>query len=159
MEIRSLIGHDHTVNGLSFSPNGLYLASSSADGTARIWDVLTGKEVFISPKSSEYVTSVSFSPDSKLIAFGGYSDSAYICAFPSGKLIKQIPVNTDKGSGYGINLSFSGDRKWLAVGEDNKTASLYRTSDWMLVYTFKPTEALCGSCGTYIKFSPNNKSF
>ena len=86
LEIRSLIGHDHTVNGLSFSPNGLYLASSSADGTARIWDVLTGKEVFISPKSSEYVTSVSFSPDSKLIAFGGYSDSAYICAIPLRKI-------------------------------------------------------------------------
>ena len=78
---------------------------------------------------------------------------------PSGKLIKQIPVNTDKGSGYGINLSFSGDRKWLAVGEDNKTASLYHTSDWKLTYTFKPAEGWCGGCGTYIEFSPNNKSF
>ena len=78
---------------------------------------------------------------------------------PSGKLIKQIPVNTDKGSGYGINLSFSGDRKWLAVGEDNKTASLYHTSDWKLAYTFKPAEGWCGGCGTYIEFSPNNKSF
>jgi len=159
LEIRSLIGHDHTVNGLSFSPDGLYLATSSADGTARIWDVITGKEVFVSRKSSEYITSVSFSPDSKLIALGGYSDSAYIYSFPSGKLVKQVLVNSDKGSGYGISLSFSRDGKWLAIGEDDKTASLYRTSDWKLAYTFKPTEGWCGGCGTYIEFSPNNKSF
>jgi WD40 repeat protein len=158
MEIRSLIGHDHTVNGLAFSPDGKLLATSSADGTARVWDILTGKEIFTSPKNSKYITDVAFNPDGKSFAYAGYPDSASIYAIPSGKLIKRLEVNADQGSGYGISLKYSNDGKWLAIGEDNKTANVYRTSDWHLAYTFKPAEGWCGGCGTYVEFSRDNKS-
>ena len=158
MEIRTLIGHDHTVNGLAYSPDGKYLATSSADGTARVWEVLTGKEIFTSPRSEKYITDVAFNPDGKSFAYAGYSDSAAVYSIPAGKLIKRIEVNADQGSGYGISLKYSYDGKWLAVGEDNKTANVFRTSDWNLVYTLKPAEGWCGGCGTYIEFSPDSKS-
>lgn len=157
MEIRSLMGHEHTVNGLSFSQDGKYLATSSADGTARVWDILTGKEIFTSPKSETYITDVAFNPDGKSFIYAGYPDSASIYSIPAGKLLKRIPVNADQGSQYGISLEYSNDGKWLAIGEDNKTASVYRTSNWELVYTLKPAEGWCGGCGTYLKFSPDNK--
>jgi WD40 repeat protein len=41
----SLDGHLDTVNDICFSKDGMYLASASADGTARIWDVSTQTEV------------------------------------------------------------------------------------------------------------------
>jgi WD40 repeat protein len=157
MEIRTMLGHEHTVNGLAFSPNGLLLATSSADGTARLWEVMTGKEVFCSPKSSEYMTDVAFNPDGKSFVCAGYGDSAAVYAVPSGKLLKRIAVNADKGSGYGISLKYSKDGQWLAIGEDNKTALLYRTNNWSLVYTLKPTEGWCGGCGTYVDFSADSK--
>lgn len=157
MEIRSLIGHEHTVNGLSFSVDGKFLATSSADGTARVWEILTGKEIFTSPKSSKYITDVAFNPDGKSFVYAGYPDSASIYSIPGGKLIKRLAVNADQGSGYGISLKYSYDGKWLAVGEDNKTAKVFRTSDWSLVYTLKPEEGWCGGCGTIVEFSQDNK--
>src|SRR6185295_14868614 len=42
-ELRQLKGHDDTVFCMVFSSDGSYLASSSGDGTVRIWNVRTGE--------------------------------------------------------------------------------------------------------------------
>jgi WD40 repeat protein len=46
-EFQTLSGHAGEVTGLAFSPDGKYLVSCSADGTALVWDArrLTGKSV------------------------------------------------------------------------------------------------------------------
>jgi WD40 repeat protein len=41
----TLTGHTDPVLCLALSPDGKHLASGSRDGTARVWDVTTGKEV------------------------------------------------------------------------------------------------------------------
>lgn len=41
-EVRSFIGPDHTINDLSVSST--YLATSSADGSAMVWDIETRTE-------------------------------------------------------------------------------------------------------------------
>ena len=41
--IHQLVGHESTVTSVQFSPDGLKLASGSADKTLRIWDAVTGE--------------------------------------------------------------------------------------------------------------------
>jgi WD40 repeat protein len=41
--VRDLKGHTNTVSGLAFSPDDSRLASSSNDGTVRVWDPATGQ--------------------------------------------------------------------------------------------------------------------
>ena len=41
----SRMRHADRVNALSYSPDGMRLASASRDGTAKVWDLETGREI------------------------------------------------------------------------------------------------------------------
>ncbi len=68
---RALYGHKTSVTGLAFSSDGSYLASSSSDGTTRIWEVSAGDtlRVFVGGNAK----SLAFSGDNALLA-GGAAD-------------------------------------------------------------------------------------
>ncbi|MEJ0031796.1 MAG: hypothetical protein WDO15_16100 [Bacteroidota bacterium] len=61
--------------------------------------------------------------------------------------VKKISADPDKGLGYGTGVAVSPDGNFLAVGEDNRVAKVYRTSDWQQVHKFEFTEGTCGGCG------------
>jgi WD40 repeat protein len=64
-----LIGHTAAVGGVAFSPDGRLLATSSRDGTVRLWEVATGESH--GPLLSGHtgaVTGVAFSPDGTMMA-------------------------------------------------------------------------------------------
>lgn len=154
MEMRSFIGHQQTVNGISYAENRV--ATSSADNTAIVWDLLSGNIVWQSEEFSGYVTAVAFSSSGNLLAVGSYEDSVSIYNTSDFTLDRRIRVNPDKGVGYGVSLQFSKDDKYLTIGQDNRTAKLYTTSDWKEVGVFKPESGYCGGCGTLTAFSPKS---
>ena len=154
-EIRSFLGHQHTVN--DFSVNGSTLATSSADGTAAIWDIPSGKMVWQSNKYDHYVTSVDINQKGTILVIGSSTDSLDIIDLKNFKTLKRIPTNADKGLGYGIDVRFSPDGKYLAVGEDQRTAKVYNTKNWSLEHELKPSQGYCGGCGTLVSFSPDSR--
>jgi WD40 repeat protein len=67
----ALTGHIRSVVSLAFSPDGKTLASGSADGTIRLWDVTTHQP--LGPALTGHIRSVvslAFSPDGKTLASG-----------------------------------------------------------------------------------------
>jgi WD40 repeat protein len=60
-----LIGHTEPVSRISFSPNGRLIASASSNQTFKVWDAITGLEVFT---VKEPAKCVAFCPDGKRIA-------------------------------------------------------------------------------------------
>jgi WD40 repeat protein len=58
------------ITDVAFDPTGNLLASSSADGTVRLWDVSTGLQLTILSAHDD-AESVAFSPDGTLVVSGG----------------------------------------------------------------------------------------
>ena len=154
-EIRSFLGHKHTINALSLSEDKL--ATSSADGTVAVWNIQTGDLIWQSLSEGKFMTDVAFDGEGRYLAAGGYLDSIRIYDGNDFSLIKKIGTNPDQGLGYGVDLEFSPDGTYLAVGEDQRTAKVYRTKDWSLVYEFKPKEGWCGGCGTLVAFDSESR--
>ena len=62
-----LVGHSRGVNGVAYSPNGRYIATTSVDDTLRVWDASTGQVLQIDHDQSG-VGNPTFSPDGRMVA-------------------------------------------------------------------------------------------
>lgn len=64
----SLSGHSNTITSLSFNTCGNLLLTTSWDGTAKIWEIKSGREIgVLSDRNKDWVTLGCFSPDGKKI--------------------------------------------------------------------------------------------
>src|SRR5581483_4838161 len=61
-DLLTLRGHAKAVWGVAFSPDGKRVASAGDDGTVRLWDSTTGKELFRQEERNVQVRCVTFSP-------------------------------------------------------------------------------------------------
>ncbi|KAI0896899.1 WD40 repeat-like protein [Annulohypoxylon nitens] len=65
-----LTGHTNGISQVRISPDGRWIASSSADGTVRIWDAATGQHAETLVGHMAGVSAVAWSPDSVTLASG-----------------------------------------------------------------------------------------
>ncbi|KIK37018.1 hypothetical protein CY34DRAFT_65334, partial [Suillus luteus UH-Slu-Lm8-n1] len=84
-------GHTKFVGALSWSADSKQVLSGSWDGTARAWDVKSGKTVLVIKTGHEVVQVVIYSPDATKIATGGLNENAVkIWDAKTGELFKTL---------------------------------------------------------------------
>ena len=140
--------HGGSVNSVSFSPDGKFLATGSDDNNARIFNLENGKEVRTF-KHGGYVKSVAFSPDGKFLATGdGYpgNGSARIFNLETGNEVRSF-----KHGGSVNPVSFSSDGKFLAIGSYSN-ARIFNLETGNEVRSFKH-----GGYVYSVSFSPDGK--
>jgi eukaryotic-like serine/threonine-protein kinase len=71
-QLRGLRGHADSAKTVAFSPDGARLAGACVDGTARVWDTATGREIFVL-RHAGAVEGVVFSPDGTRLTTGGWT--------------------------------------------------------------------------------------
>jgi WD40 repeat protein/tetratricopeptide (TPR) repeat protein len=71
-------GHTDTVHGLTISPDGQHLLSSSSDGTMRLWNVQSGAQERQYEGFNIATSSSVFSPDGKTFATGTKYQGQYL---------------------------------------------------------------------------------
>jgi hypothetical protein len=70
-----LKGHVDAVESVAFSPDGRLLASSSDDGTIRLWDVRNQRELGQPLWRSNRINTIAFSPNGRELASGACDDT------------------------------------------------------------------------------------
>ena len=125
-------GSSGPVTNVEFQPNGNFIATRSEspdggveDATAKIWDTISGKELFNIPIPQP--VGIMFSPNGKLILTHHQDGRSYlwnITKNPAGvKLQNQFTSNWDDGAA--ITGSFSTDGKKVAIGHYGRVVRLY----------------------------------
>jgi U4/U6 small nuclear ribonucleoprotein PRP4 len=66
----TLSGHSGRVGRVGFHPSGAFLGSAGFDGTWRLWDVATSKELLVQEGHSKEVYALTFQDDGALAASG-----------------------------------------------------------------------------------------
>ncbi|MEW5961347.1 MAG: WD40 repeat domain-containing protein, partial [Chloroflexota bacterium] len=122
-----LTGHAGFITAVAFSPDGRTLASSSADGTVRLWDVSTAQE--IGPPltgHTGWVLDLAFSPDGHTLASAGTDQTIILWDVAN-------EDDTDRPLAYALtghqgavlSVAFSPDGQTLASGSTDGTIRLW----------------------------------
>jgi len=69
-QLTTLSGHKDFITSIAFDPDGQFMATASADGTAKMWEITPLKELLVLTTPEEFVgfNSIRFTPDGKRLA-------------------------------------------------------------------------------------------
>jgi WD40 repeat protein len=112
--IQVLRGHTNWVFSSAYSPDERRMASASADGTVRIWDLTSGECLHILAHE-HWVIQVLFSPDGRQLIVSGMSATIYVWDAGSGQLINTLSGHSDWV--WSIDTSADGNTL-ISAGED-----------------------------------------
>jgi len=121
LELMVFAGHTKSVQSVALSSEGKYLLTGSADYTAKVWDISTGKEKRTLQGHSDTVYSVAISPDCRIIATGSRDKTCKLWNFDEEDYFRTFKEHKDhvKSTAFSHNGRFL-----LSAGTGDKTAQL-----------------------------------
>ncbi len=123
--IRTLEGHTEDVWGMAMNPDGTLLATTSLDGTVRLWDLATGEELLSLPFES---IDVDFSPDGRFLATSGLDKTAKIWQLETdtdGTLTATALFTLANHTDVVAAVAFSPDSSLLATGGNDALIKIW----------------------------------
>jgi WD40 repeat protein len=137
-----------SVNGLAFSSDGKSLASTSGDGTIKIWSMSPGSEkVTVSAPGAEFGTRVVYNLNQKEILTNGGDGTATVWNAETGESLLTVHGHDLEV----INVAFSLDGKRFATGSLDETAIVWDAISGQKLFTLPAHEFGVRD----IVFSPN----
>ena len=125
-ERNRLEGHGDVVWGLSFSPDGETIASSSVDKTVKLWR-RDGSLLATFKGHTNSVSCVAFSPDNKSIASASLDKTVKIWQ-RDGSLLATFKGHTNSVT----SVAFSPDGQTIASASTDKTIKLWKSDGTLL---------------------------
>jgi len=120
LELAVLRKHGRVLS-VAFSPNGCRVLSGSRDGTARLWDAASGRELAVLRGHKHSVNSVAFSPDGRRVLSGSADGTARLWDADSGR---ELAVLRGQESPV-TSVAFSPDGCRVLSGSYDKTVRLW----------------------------------
>ena len=103
------------VEAVSFSPDDALLAAACFDGSVRLYETATGKELHRLPGHAEVASSVAFTRDGSLLAVGYWGGTVQLWKVPSRELVRTLTLDGNADYRHVHSVAFSPDGKLLAA--------------------------------------------
>ena len=128
-----LIGLSERIQSLRFSPDGQWLAIAGGNparlGEIQVWDIAQRKLALSVPVAYDTLYGVSWSPDSKLIAFGCPDNTVRAIEAASGKQVVQMGSHSD----WVLSTAFSVKGDHIISGGRDMSVKLTETAEQRFV--------------------------
>src|SRR2546423_8354856 len=145
-----LIGHTSRVSGVAYSADGHTVATASVDGTARLWDATTHREVATLAGHTNWLRAVAFSPDGRILATGSDDDTARLWDVGTHREVATLAVH----QGAVRAVAFSPDGRTLATASDDGTTRLWDVGSHRQVATLARQSGAVRA----VAFSPDGRT-
>jgi hypothetical protein len=116
--------HSGPVLGCAFAPDGKTFVSASGDGTLKLWDAATGKELRTFTGHKAYVRGCAFSPDGTRLVSASDDQTLKLWDAAGGKELRTFTGH--KADVWGCAFSPDGTR--LVSASDDQTLKLWDTA-------------------------------
>lgn len=117
-----LLGHQKQVNHVTFSPDGLFIASSAFDNHVKLWSARDGKFLYTLRGHVGPVYMSCFSADSRLLVSGSKDTTLKVWDVMTGKLKEDLPGHQDEV--FAVDWSPDGER--VGSGGKDKAVRIWR---------------------------------
>ena len=122
-ELLSLEGHKLTLKDVAWSPDGRWIATSSNDGSARLWEAGTGTSRFALLGHAATIQDLEWSPDSTRLVTGSIDGTAKVWLITEGGPRELLSLSAqDTRSGIRA-VSFSPNGNRVMTGDEAITAT------------------------------------
>ncbi|MBD2726652.1 WD40 repeat domain-containing protein [Nostoc sp. FACHB-892] len=130
--LRTLTGHNNSVNAVAIAPDGKTAVSGSDDNTLKVWDLHTGKEISTLTGHNDWVRAVAIAPDGKTAVSGSDDNTLKVWDLHTGKEISTLTGHN--GSVYAVVIAPDG--KTAVSGSDDNTLKVWDLHTGKEISTF-----------------------
>ncbi len=118
----TLEGHTISTKNVAWSPDGRWLATSSDDGSARIWNGRTGELRFALLSHEATVQDIAWSPDGTRLVTGSIDGTAKVWSITEGGPRELLSLSAQDARSGMRAVAFSPDGDRVMTGDESNTA-------------------------------------
>jgi WD40 repeat protein len=130
----TLVGHQGGVTAVAFAPDGQRLVTGGKDGTARVWDCTSGRELLCLRGHRRQVTSVAFAPDGRWLVTGSTDGTARIWDAITGLELRTLQR---QHTGPVWAVAATPDGKRVVTGSEDSMARVWDSASGQVLRTLK----------------------
>jgi len=141
--------HNDSVESVTYSPDGRYIVSGSADRAIKVWDATTYEEVATLRGHDGFVQSVVYSPDGRYIVSGSQDKTIKVWDTRTYKEVATLTGHTQ----LVLSVAYSPDGKYIVSGSLDHTIKVWDAK------TYKEVATLSGHDGVVqsVVYSPDGR--